>query len=242
MPTKSEIFRTTMPRSGLHRSPSPGIMPDMEKPMTDTININIIADPEEILGGNADWSAELEIELRDGEATIRARDVHNSTNGTPMDEWHGLIRCWSNRLSAGSAVLPDPDKIAQLAERAKPLLARVAAGHSVEWDGRNMVGRLTRDAQAASEELAELMWMRFDLDWTRDDVLIDDAWNWLHDVPLAELGVTVDSTDEEIDNAAAEIEDRARLDEARIIGGTDAIASALREKRDDARAEAEAEA
>lgn len=213
--------------------------------MTDTMTINIIADPEKILGGDADWSAELELELRDGQATIRAREVHNSTNGTPMDEWHGIARCWSNQLPAGNAVLPDPDKIAELAKRAKPLLQRVAAGHSVEWDGSNMVGRLTRDAHEASEALADLMWDPFMWDpsgWTRDDVLISDAWSWLHDVPLAVHGLSADSTEQDVALAAAEIEDRARLDDARIIGGKDALASVLRDMVDDADAEAEEDA
>ena len=45
------------------------------------------------------------------------------------------------------------EEIAELSARMEPLVARVVAGYTCEWDGRNMVGALTDDAVEALEGL-----------------------------------------------------------------------------------------
>lgn len=64
---------------------------------------------------------------------------------------------------------------------ATELVSRIRAGHSIEWDGAKFVGVLTKDAEAAAEE------MRSDLDelnvvtmWTPEEWLahrtLDEVW------------------------------------------------------------------
>jgi hypothetical protein len=203
--------------------------------MTDTtITITIDADPAEILGGGADWSPELYVELLDDRALIKATMEHSAHNGTPMDVWHGLRHVWSNRLSQGSLVVADVDGIHALAERLRPYLARVAAGHSVEWDGSNHVGRLTDDAREASETIADILcgagW-----EWTDGSVTVWHAGEWLSGASLGDFGLATDSTDGDIEAAAKVAEARACADSARLFGD---VAAALREMRDEAREEA----
>ncbi|HUW71548.1 MAG TPA: hypothetical protein VMX33_15080 [bacterium] len=64
--------------------------------------------------------------------------------------------------------------ICQLGEHVRPLLARIHAGHSVDWNGSNMVGRFTDDAAVAIEELEyELANLEPD-DFARDEVGDDE--------------------------------------------------------------------
>lgn len=63
---------------------------------------------------------------------------------------------------AMAAFLTNPDVVA--------LLERVHAGHTIEWDGNNHVGRLTDDARRAEEELDRLT---AEDQWTERD---REAW------------------------------------------------------------------
>ena len=74
-----------------------------------------------------------------------------------MEVWNGKAQQWRTVLSQGCRALPDVNAIEQLAEKLAPLLDRVRAGHSVEWNGSNNVGRLTDDAQEASEEIDAIL-------------------------------------------------------------------------------------
>jgi len=72
-------------------------------------------------------------------------------NGTPMHVHHMRTLTWSVPSAARGAVLA-----ALIQGEALPLLQRVHDGHSVQWDGSNHRGRLTGDAQDASDELDAL--------------------------------------------------------------------------------------
>jgi hypothetical protein len=148
----------------------------MESQMTITIHIRSF-DPDEHFGG-AEFAPMLKLSLdQDGSAEIGPRDLHSSDrNSWTFDEHHRRTLSWTNSLSQGVLVLPDYDKIAAIAAQAEPLLARVAAAHSVEWDGSNMVGRTTADAEDAIEALERLF---YEADWTRDDLTVQDAEEWL---------------------------------------------------------------
>lgn len=71
--------------------------------------------------------------------------------GAPAHVWHGRTLRWSVPASVLGDVLAD-----LLAGDALPLLQRVHAGHSVQWDGNNHCGALDDDAQQASDELDRL--------------------------------------------------------------------------------------
>lgn len=73
-------------------------------------------------------------------------------SGQPMDVWHGRTRRWGVNPEVNG------DRLADLLESGKvrALLERVHAGHSVEWDGSNYVGRLTDDARGASDDLGRI--------------------------------------------------------------------------------------
>lgn len=85
-------------------------------------------------------------------------------NGRPMSVAERRTIRWSVPYDisgkAMAAFLQDPEVLA--------LLERVHAGHTVEWDGSNHVGRLTDDAKRAEEELdrrtAEDQWSDKDRD------------------------------------------------------------------------------
>jgi len=70
-------------------------------------------------------------------------------NAMPMAQWHKRTLVWripeTATAEALRAFLQDETTVA--------LLKRVRAGHSVDWDGSNHVGKLTDDAEDASEEL-----------------------------------------------------------------------------------------
>jgi hypothetical protein len=64
--------------------------------------------------------------------------------------------------------------IDKLHKEIRPLLEEIAAGHSIEWNGQNQVGRLTEEAQDARERLMKLFWEN---DWENyDRVIPDEYW------------------------------------------------------------------
>ena len=106
-----------------------------------------------------------------------------------------------------------------------PLLERIDAGHSVEWDGSNYVGVLTDDATDARMDIrtrCEII--------DRDGLDIPEAWT--ADLWLGEVEIVDDMTGESLQKEAIELQD------IRIFGG----AKALQEVVDTRKAEAEAEA
>lgn len=64
--------------------------------------------------------------------------------------------------------------IAELFEHFRPLLARIHAGHSISWDGREMRGFLTADAQEAEDALEYGLYDMAPVDFDRDDTGFDE--------------------------------------------------------------------
>jgi hypothetical protein len=56
--------------------------------------------------------------------------------------------------------------IDKLHREIRPILEDVAAGHSIEWNGNNNVGRLTEEAEEARERIMQLFWQA---DWDNYD-------------------------------------------------------------------------
>ena len=88
----------------------------------------------------------------DEEGTVRAGINYEIGGAVPMDVWHGRTLRWSVSPYANG------DSLADLLEsdKVRALFERVRNGHSVEWNGSNMVGRLDEDAKEASEELEQI--------------------------------------------------------------------------------------
>ena len=126
--------------------------------------------------------------------------------GAPAHVWHGRTLRWSVPASVRGDVLAD-----LLAGDALPLLQRVHAGHSVQWDGNNHCGALDDDARTASDELAALLSGLEDegdiapvwgvADWLFTACTLLDHW---HTQPLAD--------------AVAEIEAVARSERVALDG------------------------
>ncbi len=151
------------------------------------MKIEIQADKNKILGG-PELIPYLQLELsEDGNAILCTGHRHLGHHMAPIEEWSGRTRIWSTTLSLGSYALADPVVIAALAERVKPLLARVAAGHSVQWGGPNPVGRLSDDASEASVEIERLFQAARWWDHQRE---VWDADDWLFE--LGYVGVAKD--------------------------------------------------
>lgn len=125
-----------------------------------------------------------------------------------------------------------------LLDEVLPIAERIVAGYSCEWDGHNHVGRFDADAEAAREEMHDLIDGRqFD-----EAALIEewDAAEWFGGVgsrnaQRSTLGITAATTDEELD-AIETREDNAAG--ARIITGLrrhlDGLRDEAREDADDA--------
>lgn len=70
-------------------------------------------------------------------------------NAVPVDVWHRRALRWEvhNRMTAA--------EIKKVFEDVKSLLDRIHAGHSVEWDGNNLVGVFSDDAHSAMVDLEQ---------------------------------------------------------------------------------------
>lgn len=161
----------------------------------------------EIIGG-PEWSPELRISLADGSVYATAAERHSSENSVSFDEYRRRTLVWTNCLPRGAMVIASPDAIANLVEAIKPLLERVAAGHTVEWDGSNMVGRLSDDALEASEEIDQAI---ADCDWV-SDIHVEGAGDWLVDYDLPD-GIS----EEDLPDIADQLEAEARADGIELV-------------------------
>ncbi|RME23332.1 MAG: hypothetical protein D6800_09985 [Candidatus Zixiibacteriota bacterium] len=137
----------------------------------------------------------------------------------PMDVWHGRTLRWSVSpyLSRDAALdlLEDASLVA--------LLERVHAGHSVDWDGSNMVGHLTEDAREAKQKVQEIL-----DEISRDGAAqVWDAYDWVFAFGKNSLrGVWPE--DEPLDDAEERLEEIADLDGVVLDGSVrDALLSHL---------------
>jgi hypothetical protein len=155
------------------------------------------------------------------EHTCGIRQDWPGDNSTPAEEWHGLIV--TSRLSPEDAEL-DPKAIREYieGEAGQELLARICAGHAIEWNGSNHVGSMTDDASAALDEIVdELSTMTSG----RESWFCGD---WFGQCTAAEIGITDETTDEKI----AEIAKAYAADaEAQNIHLIDDVADYLTNRR-----------
>lgn len=153
----------------------------------------------------------LEVAPQQGAIKI---DTRHEIDGTPMDVWHGLIRRYPIPALVNAVDLTTAINAGEFDR----LLDRIARGHTVEWDGRNWVGKLTQDAEDAELDLAAR------LEEYEDDSLggLCDASDWLWST-RHEIGITPTSTDAELQAIASKLEGEALNENVRLYGTLEAL-------------------
>jgi hypothetical protein len=137
---------------------------------------------------------------------------HNS--GTPAAIWHGIILRWTLPLRVDAAEFTRRVNEGWLDD----LLARIAAGHAVAWNGSNHVGTLTADADSAAEALSDRLDVAPEL--ASENAGLWEAEDWLSEgFDPADVGMTGQTTDAEL-TALAEALDREALAEQAVLTGT----------------------
>lgn len=148
-------------------------------------------------------------------------------NAVPGAVYHGHVQAWSIpclRESAANALL----------EEIEPLAARVVAGYSSEWNGSNHVASFDDDAQEAIEAIEAIC----DAADVSDGVRAWDAGDWLtasgntrREVVRSQLGITAETTDEELAAIETRVEAEAvETGEADVLTGTRRYLESLRDE------------
>ena len=204
---------------------------------------HLVTDDHRQLDGAANRGTPYDVlELKideDGAISLGTRTYYGG-DGTPVSEWHGRTLVYSLSSARGGLGLHiDLDKLRDDLREGGWLstaIDTIRAGHSVEWDGSNMVGKLTKKARAASERLS---W-QLDNDPAR---YIDDSWStWMVGdwCEAIKHEITADMTDEALAAWVADIEHDALADNVHLVGDVETWAREVRqEKRDDAAADAD---
>ena len=118
---------------------------------------------------NTPTTTELWIDPRDCTVWVeQGRD----TGATPANVWHGrtfVIRVYG---------YPVEDEIREWLEDHEEEITAICQGHTVEWNGQNMVGVLTDEARIILErlesELDQDIWQREYEWWLAEDWVLDD--------------------------------------------------------------------
>lgn len=124
---------------------------------------------------------------------------------TPADEWHKRTLTFDLDDTENDLYLPDEQALRQYleSEAGQTLLIRIVSGHSIVWDGQNMMGQQNSNSLTAADELLNainnLPHHHWEL-WAVED--------WLNDYAHGELGTA--TTDEQIQWVVAELEAEAK--------------------------------
>jgi hypothetical protein len=165
------------------------------------------------------------IEL-DPERRLITVDQEYDSGSTSFDRWNGIVLYW--RVDGH----PQEDDVRRWIEDHIADWETICAGHSVEWNGNNHVGRMTDEASEAEaaidRELTEGWPPAFDPEqgWS-----LWDARDWLQDMPSG--WSPAGRSDEQLEALAAGIEDDARGENVILYGTLEY----LTELRDEAQEE-----
>lgn len=122
-----------------------------------SLSITVDCDPARPLGG-ADKVPELALLLEaDGSCRISARERRRNALDYPESVRFFRDFVWRQVRGQGAPVVGDPRKVAELATRLRPWLARVHAGHSLAPRGAILLGALTPDAEEASRRIQHMI-------------------------------------------------------------------------------------
>src|SRR5690606_821145 len=128
------------------------------------------------------------------------------------------------------------DEANALLERIAPLAQRILDGSDIETDPRtgDRVGVLDDDAEEAEEEIREIIrrWWEDPTVGVVEEIRVRDWYAACDDDPCAELGLTAETTDDELPAVAARIEDdiRAAAEGVVVVTGAEAWARARRDE------------
>lgn len=201
-----------------------------------TVSICPVSEPTALYcryeGNYEEQPVYINLDLADGALYADYR----ATDGTPMRVWLGQVRTWE----IPPLVADDANKL--LAHIA-PLAQRILDGSDIEVNPRtgDRVGVLNDDAMAAEWEIYEII-----ESWREDPTVgvVEEikAAEWYSggDDPCAELGLTAETTDDELEQLAAKIEEdiRAAAGAVVVVTGAEAWVRARREElRDELRDE-----
>lgn len=112
------------------------------------------------------------------------------TNSMPMDEWHKLVLTW--RVFGH----PHPDTMRQWITESMHDLMRLCDGFEDVWDGHNVVGRYTEEAQKVIAEIEQKL---------GDDMILPNYYEFWEVGAWLEQSmheITAQTTDEELANLA----------------------------------------
>lgn len=138
----------------------------------------------------------------DGPDQEIAITISDSNEGTPIRQWHGQARTID--LADHDYRLPTAADLETLinGETGQALIARIFAGTDEDWDGSNMRGTWTEDAEDALAELEDEIRSICTVYWTVQDV--DDYFGAVDFA--AECGIDAATSDDRIEELAAEID------------------------------------
>lgn len=170
------------------------------------------------------------IELDTQAGTLLATYNAEIGNGIPFSAYHGLDRRYSIPIITAEAANHIMREIAPLADR-------VIAGTEAEWDGSNTVAKLNDDAHAAEDEIEKILGCGYPYSehpFTDEDlVAVWDVDGAVNGDEVEEYGITADTTDERLDEIAAEItQNLADCGESgvAVVTGLDAYLAGLRQE------------
>lgn len=182
------------------------------------------------------WAVQPAYVELDGTGDLSAWKNSEIGNAIPMSVVHGLALRWDvNPFISGEG-------LTRLLAEIAPLAERVMIGWTKGWDGRNVIGRLNGDAQAASDEIGRLCVVNED---DLADVWDTDEWLWTDldrddvslDLGTAGILLTAVSTDAQIALAADVLREIARSNRQVIEWDNVTLDDLLRDWRDDAAAQ-----
>jgi hypothetical protein len=170
----------------------------------------------------------------DHETAGVSMDSYAPGTGTPEPEWNSRTITADLRTEDG---IPDEDALCDYLHgtEAIALLQRVFDGGSIEWDGSNHVGSLDDDAQAAWGELIANI-----ANLPNSDLTVWSVEDWLGNLSADELGITADTTDDEIDEIRSKLEGDADDQDIILDGDLGDYLKNIRSTRRDVRQAASA--
>lgn len=167
----------------------------------------------------------------DGKVSIDNR----TSDGEPASWWNREVLVWT---ICSSGVVDQHALTMALSNGGwlSELLDRVVAGYEVKWTGSGYRGQLTEEAEEAYYEIDSRLY--HDGNFSDPDWSVWDAAEWLHGDSssantLSNMGLTINSTDEEIVAAAKAAETEAEDNKVLLYNDAeDAIRSMIKYVRE----------
>lgn len=154
-------------------------------------------------------------------------ELRHAISGTPEPEWCRRRLAWTIPSTVDASSLTDAINRGEIADA----LSRIRAGHTIEWDGSNHVGRLTDDAREMQDGIEE--WLDAWRDTLEGGLIAVDDWYPERDLFIDDYGITATTTDAELDAIAERMEADAR-GENYALDGAYAYAERVRDELRDA--------